>query len=179
MQTLRRIFLQRFLMPLLLSSNVSILHAVLAVVHALAAAAWFGSMFYSLLVLQPRARVFFETDRQFEEFVATLSQGARWKVLSAFALVLFSGVSLIPVAAPHPLTKLWLSLIVAKSILFVAALCVFCHASWRLWPARIFASPDEAPAFQRRFRRIGLWMITLVGLNLALGVIAHAWRFVR
>lgn len=166
-------------MSLLLNSDLWLVHAALAVVHALAAAAWFGSMFYSLLVLQPRAKTFFNDDRQFEEFVATLSQGARWKVLSAFTLVLFSGVALIPVAAPHPLTKLWLSLIVAKSILFLAALCVFCYASWRLWPARIFASREEAPGFQRRFRRIGLWMIALVGLNLALGIIAHVWRSMR
>ena len=51
-------------------------HAVAAVAHALAGAAWFGSMFYSLAVLQPRAKAYFEEDDgRFEEFVATIAGG--------------------------------------------------------------------------------------------------------
>src|SRR5207237_143913 len=105
-------------------------HAVAAVVHALAGAAWFGSLFYSLTVMQPRARQYFGDDERFEEFVATISRGARWKVLSAFALVLFSGLALIPLSRPRPLTEWWVALIAIKGVLFAAALIVFCYASW-------------------------------------------------
>lgn len=151
-------------------------HAVAAGIHALAGAAWFGSMFYSMMVLHPRAKAFFGDDQQFEEFIATVSRGARWKVLSAFALVFLSGAALIPSSAPHPAPVWWLTFIIAKVVLFFAALIVFCYASWRLWPARIFATPDEVPAFQRRFRRIGIAMIVLIGMNFVLGVVAHTWR---
>ena len=130
-------------------------------------------MFYSLTVLQPRAKAFFDDDQQFEEFVAIVSQRARWKVLSAFAVVLLSGLALIPLSHPPSPSCWWLSLIVTKLVLFVAALIVFCYASWWLWPARIFATPEEIPAFQKRFRRVGIAMIVLVGLDLALGVLAH------
>jgi hypothetical protein len=133
-------------------------------------------MFYSLTVLQPRAKAYFVDNAQFEEFVATVARGARWKVLSAFALVLLSGLALIPLSASQLPRAAWLSLIIAKAVLFVAALCIFCYASWWLWPTRIFATPEELPALQRRFRRVGIALIILVGLDFAFGVVAHAWR---
>ena len=151
-------------------------HASVAAVHALASAGWFGSMVYSLTVLQPRAKSYFADDQRFEEFVATVSRGARWKVLSAFAVVLFSGVALIPLTRPDPSSRPWLVLVITKVVLFAVSLVVFCYASWRLWPARIFATPEEVPAFQRRFRRVGVSMILLVGANLVLGVVAHTYR---
>lgn len=157
-----------------LSLVIAVVRSVAAVVHALAGAAWFGSMIYSLMVVQPRAKAFFNDDSRFEEFVATLARGARWKVLSAFGIVLVSGLALIPVSATRPLRGWWLALLVTKMVLLAAALAVFCYASWYLWPSRIFAAPDEVPLIQRRFRRVGVALIILVGLAFALGVIAHA-----
>ena len=151
-------------------------HASLALLHSLAGAAWFGSMFYSLAVLQPRAKAFFNDDGRFEEFIATISRGARWKVLSAFALVFLSGLAMFLLAYRRAHSTTWTFLIAIKTALFFAALVVFCHASWRLWPARIFATPDEIPAFQRRFKLVGFTMILLVGTDFALGIIAHLWR---
>ena len=81
------------------------LHFALAAVHALASAAWFGSMFYSLTVMQPRAERFFESAAEFEEFVAHVAQGARWKVLAAFAFVAATGGLLILVARPTPMSR--------------------------------------------------------------------------
>jgi uncharacterized membrane protein len=156
--------------------TVSIARSAAAIVHALAGAAWFGSMFYSLTVLQPRAKAYFADDAQFEDFVATLARGARWKVLSAFALVLLSGLALVPLFVSHLSRTAWLTLIITKVVLFLVALCIFCYASWRLWPSRIFATPEELPVIQRRFRRVGIALIVLVGLDFALGVFAHAWR---
>src|SRR4051812_22590887 len=91
-----------------------------AILHVLAGSAWFGSMFYSLTVLQPRAKTFFATGLEFEEFIAALAAGARWKVLGAFAIVLLSGVALIPFAQPH--SRVWWCLIVTKSLFYLIAL---------------------------------------------------------
>lgn len=152
------------------------LHASAAVLHGLAGAAWFGSMFYSLTVLQPRAKKYFGDEERFEEFVATIGRGARWKVLTAFALVLVSGAALVPLARPSPAPGWWVALMVAKAVLFAATLVVFCYTSWRLWPARIFATPQEAPAFQRKFRLVRYTMIVLVAISLCLGIVAHVLR---
>lgn len=146
---------------------------IAAVVHALAGAAWFGSMFYSLTVFQPRALAYFVDPVRFEDFIAAVSRGARWKVLSAFGIVLLSGIALALFDHPRPITGIWVTLIVVKSALFLVALAIFCHVSWNLWPARIFATPEEAPLFQKRFRRIGLILLLLVGSDLVLGVMAH------
>jgi uncharacterized membrane protein len=149
------------------------LHTLLAIAHALASAAWFGSMFYSVTVLQPRAKLHFKTDAEFEDFAATLAHGARWKVLTAFALVGITGGLLILVVWPEPMTTLWVVLVSIKAILFFAALAVFCYASWWLWPRRIFASPAELPGIQRQFRIVGFTLLTLVGLAFMLGIAAR------
>jgi len=150
-----------------------LVRTIAAIVHALAGAAWFGSMFYSLAVFQPRALAYFVDPARFEDFIAAVSRGARWKVLSAFGIVGLSGVALVLLDRPQPVTVFWVTLIVVKSLLFLAALAIFCHVSWNLWPARIFATAEEAPLFQKRFRRIGLSLLILVGSDLVLGVMAH------
>jgi hypothetical protein len=151
-------------------------HFFLAVAHALSSAAWFGSMFYSLTVMQPRAQEFFAgDDAGFEEFVATVAQGARWKVLGAFAFVAATGALLIVVARPEPLTTAWLAVIAAKTLLFAAAVVVFAYASWRLWPRRVFASPAELPGIRRRFRVVGFTLLLIAATSFALGILPHAW----
>ena len=153
-----------------------LVHAAVAVAHGLASAAWFGSMFYRLAVLQPRARAYFETDAEFETFVATIAQGARWKVLGAFTFVAATGAALVPLTMPQPLTTGWLSMIATKVVLLLAALAMFCYASWRLWPARVFARPEDVPRLQARFKLVGISLICLVGASIALGIAAHVER---
>ena len=147
---------------------------VLTSAHVLAGAAWFGSMFYSLTVLHPRAQRYFETPDEFEHFITTVSDGSRSKVLGAFGFIAITGLALLLLSVPRTISYLWLTLIGFKIILFFVALVVFWYTSWRLWPARIFATPDEIPTFQRRFRTISRTMIALVGLNFVLGIVAHA-----
>jgi uncharacterized membrane protein len=147
------------------------IYAFLSVIHVLAGAAWFGSMFYSLVVLHPQAHRYFARETEFEAFIATVSQGARWKVLGAMGLIAATGACLVLVRWPQLASPRWLLLVGAKGMLFVAALCLFVHTSWRLWPARLFASPDEVPRFQRAFRRVAIAMNTLAALSLALGVL--------
>ena len=154
---------------------MSFLHALLAVAHALSSAAWFGAMFYSLTVMQPRAKRFFASDAEFEEFVATVAQGARWSVLAAFAFVAITGVGLIVVARPVPVTNLWLVIVALKVALFALALAIFSYASWQLWPRRIFASPAELPRIRQQFRIVGFALLTIAALSFALGILPHTW----
>src|SRR5688500_12797777 len=134
-------------------------YALLAVAHALAGAAWFGAMFYSLTVLHPRATNYFQSDAEFEEFIATVSQGARWKVLPGLPLIGGTGAALLLLAlrdSAAPVSRAWVAVIIAKLALFLAALVIFCYASWRLWPRRIFASPEELPSIRAKFRRVAM-----------------------
>ncbi len=149
-----------------------LIYLVTAIVHALASAAWFGSMFYSFFVLHPRAKKFFATnDEEFEQFIATVAQGARWKVLAAFAVVAISGVLLILMGRPQPTPALWIGCVVAKAVCLLIALAVFCYASWRLWPARIFATPNELPALRRSFRQVAITLLLLIATASALGIV--------
>jgi uncharacterized membrane protein len=150
--------------------------ALTAIVHVLAGAAWFGAMFYSLFVLHPRAARYLGNPAEFETFIATVSQGARWSVLAAFGLVGGSGIGLIALAMlqdSDAISAGWLLILGIKAILFVVAFGLFVHVSWRLWPARIMALADEIPYFQRVSRRLATIMLCLIGLSMALGVVAH------
>ena len=144
-------------------------YAALAVLHGLAGAAWFGAMFYSLTVLQPRLGRYFKTAAEREAFLLTVSHGARWQVVAAMALMALSGVGLLGLREAPALD----GLILFKAILFGLSALLFWRISWYWWPARLFAVEAELPAIQAKFRRGAVAMLVLVGLNLALGVVAH------
>jgi len=144
----------------------------LDLVHTLAGAGWFGAMLYSLNVLHPKAREYFNDDRQYEEFMANLAHGARKKMFYAFALMGGTGAAM---AALHwKLDPLWLALLGLKIALFLAALVLFCLVTFWFWPLRVFATDAELPMHHQRFKRIGIAMQMLVGMNMALGIVAHA-----
>ena len=148
-------------------------HIVLVAAHILAAAAWFGAMFYSLAVLHPRARAYFASLRQLEEFITFIAAGARWKVLFGCAVIGATGLALIPFRENPPAA--WHGCLAAKTLLFSVAIAIFAYASWVVWPARLMAAPDEIPVFQYRFRIIAVSLIVLVVLCFLLSVIAsHA-----
>jgi hypothetical protein len=147
-------------------------HALIAAAHVLAGAAWFGAMFYSLAVLHPRARSFFGGARQFEDFITHLAAGARWKVLGGAAFIALTGIGVALAGDMGTWSRgKWICL-VAKAILFVVAVSVFCHASWVLWPARTLASDAEVSRFQGRFRMVALTLLILVGLSMVIGVVS-------
>ena len=140
--------------------------------HVLAGSAWFGAMLYSLVVLHPRARSFFRSSRQFEEFIAHIAAGARWKVLSGAAFVALTGIGLLLLPGAEHASTGRNACVIAKTGLFVVAISLFCFASWRLWPARTLASIEEIPKFQRSFRRIAVTLLVLVGMSMVLGVLS-------
>jgi len=150
-----------------------VVHTCLLVVHLLAGAAWFGAMFYSHLVVQRRGRTFFEKPTDYEAFVATISHGGRWLVLGAFAVLGLTGTVLLMASHAGAHSPAWWSLVAAKTVLFVAALALFVHISWHMWPVRLFATAAEVPRVQQSFRRVAWVMLTLTALNMALGVLLH------
>jgi len=145
---------------------------ILAVAHVLAGAAWFGAMLYSLLVLHPRARAFFGSPRQFEDFISYVAAGARWKVLGGAAFIGVTGVGLLLCSAPGQLSPTKWAFLIVKLILFVLAITLFCFTSWVLWPARTLAATEEIPQFQQRFRLIAVALLVLIGAAMALGVVS-------
>lgn len=148
--------------------------SLLAIIHALAGAAWLGAMVYSLFVLHPRAHAYFAGDAEFEAFIATMSHGARWKVLLALGVIALTGVLLVVARWPQPLPPRWLVLIAAKVVLLAAAVGLFVYTSWRLWPARVLAAPAEIPRYQRAFRLVAQTMIALAVLSTTLGILLHS-----
>jgi hypothetical protein len=148
---------------------MQLIHGLLVSVHVLASAAWFGAMLYSLIVVHPRARSFFRNPGDFEEFIALLAAGARWKVLGGCILITLTGVLPLLLEAERRSTGGWWCLI-AKTVLFALAVGLFCFTSWKLWPARVLASVDERPQFQRKFRLVSVILLTLVGSCLLLAV---------
>jgi len=145
---------------------------VIAAAHVLAGGAWFGAMLYSLVVLHPRARSFFSSSRQFEEFMAHMAAGARWKVLSGAAFIALTGIGLLLLPGPADTSHGKKACVIAKTALFAMAVSLFCFTSWRLWPARTLASAEEIPKFQRSFRCIAVALLVLVALSMVLGVLS-------
>ena len=145
-----------------------------SIAHGLAGAAWFGAMFYSLTVLQPRALLFFDDEEAFEIFITVISHGARWKVLSAFGLMALTGIPLTVLNGSLKSSALWIGLIGLKGGLFLITLMIFVYTSWWLWPARVLATVAEIPLMQRKFKLVGGTMLGLVGLNMAVGILANA-----
>src|SRR5262245_15344722 len=123
---------------------------VLVLVHLGVGAAWLGSMGYSLLVVQPRLRRLLPDPAAAEEFYRELGAGNRWPVIGLIAVLAASGLGLLFVHTGHGYG--WWLTILAKVLLLLAASALFWWVSWRGWPRRVFALPQELPAEQARFR---------------------------
>lgn len=146
------------------------MRTVLLVVHAGLAAAWLGSMAYSLTVVQPRLAAFFgPDDAAHEEFLLALAHGNRWRVVALVAALAVSGGGLLLLSGGDDL-----ALHLVKGGLLAGAATAFWYVSWRHWPRRVFALPQELPRQRRRLRSIAWTMAGLVGLAFVLGVVAGA-----
>lgn len=141
---------------------------LLLLVHLGVAVAWLGSMGYSLLVVQPRIRRALPDPERAEELYRELAAGNRWPVIGLIGVLAFSGAGLILVHDGRSYG--WWLAVGLKVALLVAASALFWWVSWRGWPRRIFALPQELPAEQARFRRVALAMAVLVGVAFLAGV---------
>src|SRR5207247_1168939 len=112
------------------------LRTCLLLLHALAGAAWFGSIFYSIFVLYPKLCRYFDNIAERERFIVALSHGARWHMVAAITLVALSGLGLL--LSPRNDVP-WLTLMGVKIALTLASAILFWRVSWHWWPARLFA----------------------------------------
>jgi putative copper export protein len=144
----------------------------LVLVHVGVAAAWLGGMVYSLAVVQPKAARFFATDDEAHEaFLTTMASGNRTKVLALIGTLALTG-GLLLVFAADSASVLQLGIHAGKGVLLLAALAVFSDVSWRQWPRRVFALPEERQAIRMRFQRSAYALVGLVGAAFVLGVAA-------
>ena len=148
--------------------------AILALIHALVGTLWLGSMGYSLFVVQPRVARVLRNPEQAEDVYRELGAGQRWRVIGLMGLLLVSGLGLVALLRPAPV--LWWVVVFVKAALLAGAGGLFWWVSWRGWPRRIFALPDELPGIQRRFRVVAVAMLGLVGVSYVLGVVADTFR---
>ncbi|MGH3734320.1 MAG: hypothetical protein ACRDT6_01635 [Micromonosporaceae bacterium] len=143
---------------------------LLVLTHLGVGGLWLGAMGYSLTVAQPRITRLFDTSAGVEDAYRELASGQRWRVVGLLVLLAGSGVGLVLAAGPRPLG--WWLLVAAKTVLFCVAAGLFWWVSWRGWPRRVFALPDELPGLQRRFRQVAIGLAAVVAVAFVLGVAA-------
>lgn len=145
--------------------TAAVLRVLLVVVHLGIAAVWTGSMAYSLTVVQPKVAVFFADEQRREEFLVALAHGNRRRVVALVAALLLTGLGVLAGSSG------WAAAGIAVSLgLYAVAAGVFANVSWRHWPARVFALPEELPGFQRRLRLQAASMTVLVGAGFLLAL---------
>jgi Flp pilus assembly protein TadB len=140
---------------------------LLIILHLTVAAIWFGSMSYSLTVVQPKVATFFPDAEDREPFLVLLAHGNRWKVAGLVAVLIVTGLAVAVISGRLVAIGYAIAL-----LLYAAAAGIFWYVSWRHWPARIFAVSEELPSFQRRLRALATTMLALVAVAflVALGV---------
>ena len=121
---------------------------------------WLGSMVYSLVVVQPKVARFFPDGERREEFLVALANGNRWPVVALVAGLVVSG-GVVAVAGSGAVS---VGYAVAVGLDLVAA-AIFVDVSWRHWPARVFALPEELPRFRRALMVRAATMTVLIGLS--------------
>ena len=154
--------------PALRPGSLPAVTPVLILVHLCVGAGWLGGMLYSLFVVQPRVPRVLRDPAQAEDFYRELGAGNRWRVVGLIAVLAVSGLLLAYVQSGH--SWMWWAVVAAKVLLLAAASVLFWWVSWRGWPRRVFALPEELPGQQARFRRVALAMAGLVGLAFVLGI---------
>lgn len=144
--------------------------SLLLTAHLGLAAMWCGSMGYSLLVVQPKVARFGFDDDRLEEFLTLLAQGNRWKVVPIVAALLATAAGVAALTSGG--TRLTF---LAVLLLYAAAATLFADVSWRHWPARVFALPQERPALRRALRLRAWTMLVLVGTAFAAALVTTVW----
>jgi hypothetical protein len=144
--------------------------SLLLTAHLGLAAMWCGSMGYSLIVVQPKVARFGFDDDRLEEFLTLLAQGNRWKVVPIVAALLGTAAGIAALTGGG--TRL---VFLGVLLLYCAAAAVFADVSWRHWPARVFALPQERPALRRALRLRAWTMLVLVGVAFAAALVTTVW----
>jgi len=147
------------------------LYSALLAAHLLSVAAWFGALVYRTFVVNVRAKVYFDRrDREYEEFMLVLTDGARYVVLAALVVGGISGVGLLALRWHRLADPAWATMLLTKAALYAVLFAGFVYISWWLWPRRALALPAEFPAEQRHSHVVALVMLGLLTVAMLLGV---------
>lgn len=134
--------------------------------HLLLCAVWFGSMTYSLAVVQPAARDVFADDGEREAFLVRLAAGNRWRVVALVGAIAVTGLGWWWAGGRDE------TIVQAvRAVALTIAACLFWYVSWRHWPRRVLALPAELPALRARLTAIAVTMTALIGVVLLLGLL--------
>ncbi len=137
-------------------------------VHGLSAAAWFGAIFYRTAVIDPKSFWYFANCADYERFSTYLAHGMRYVVIAGMLTCGLSGFALAGLRwnAESPL---WVGLMIAKVVVWLAAGGLFTYVSWVHWPWRSLASPEQFAASRREGQFLATAMVILSGTGFALG----------
>jgi hypothetical protein len=150
------------------------LEEIVAMVHLLAAAGWFGALVYRTLFVDPRALRFFGLTDGYEQFSLALANRMRWVVMAALLTSGLSGFLLLGLR--WDASAGWQALMLVKAVSWGVAFAVFAYISWVFWPHRLFAIPAEYRKVRRQGVALAMTMITLAGLGIVLGQVGQALR---
>jgi hypothetical protein len=136
-------------------------------------AAWFGSMVYSIVVVQ-QFQLRAPDPETYEEVGQLMASGSRRRIARLAVLIAVSGTGLAITRLTHDPGPgdTWITLMWVKLALFVLAVSGFAYQSWWVWPRRIFALPAEMPAIRRTFLITSLFMAVMLGGILVTDVVA-------
>src|SRR5262249_54567952 len=137
-------------------SPMAWLDRVLALVHLLSGAAWFGALVYRTFFVDPKSRRFFTRSGDYEHFSLYLADGMRIVVTAALLACGLSGFALLGLRWTP--TTGWLALMVIKAVVWLVALVVFVYISWVYWPHRVFAVGADVAALRRQGLALSLVM---------------------
>jgi uncharacterized membrane protein len=146
----------------------------LKIVHLLAGGLWMGSTFYSATVLHPKTPQILSNQEEAEYYLLSITDGNRYKVLTAMFFVTVSGLLLCWLIPSS--NTVWNGLIGIKIALMTLTVFAFVYTSWVLYPKRVFAQLEDIQE-HRYNNTISRWiMLSTVILNLIAGIVAHACR---
>ena len=151
-----------------------LLDQTVAGIHVLSAAAWFGSLAYRAIFVDPKAMRFFRGGSEYERFTLDLAHGMRHVVLAALFVCGLSGFAL--VGLRWNMSDGWLALVVGKAGLWTVAFAVFAYVSWVYWPRRVFAGAADWFVVRRQGLMLSVLMIAIAGLGIVLGQLSQAVR---
>jgi hypothetical protein len=137
-------------------------------VHGVSGAAWFGAIFYRTLIVDPKAFGYFRDHAEYERFSTHLAHGMRYVVSAGLLTCGLSGFVLMGLRW-NSASEGWLTLMVAKVVVWLLACGLFSYVSWVFWPWRCFAAPNEFRAYRRQGIILAACMVLLSGTGFVLG----------
>lgn len=136
---------------------VDTMRVLFQVAHLTVAAIWLGSMAYSLTSVQPKIARHITDQSRREELLIVLAHGNRRPVLALITTLVLTAAGAILTGSP----TVAIGYAVALGC-YLPATAIFVNVSWRHWPTRVLALPEELPRLRRNLARQAYAMTALV-----------------